>query len=124
MEKIQVQQISKSQAAARMNAAGLASPDGLATPESIAKNGECFELTHGAQSGVFVVEKNGARLWVSGAAAVASAGLVGVGLPVIEEIGRQSRCECVGFQTGRRGLARLARKQGYRVVGFIMEKSI
>lgn len=134
MEKIEVRQVSQAEAAAHLYAAGITSPDGRATPYSIATSGQCFELVHGDHAGVFVVEQQGARLWISGAGAVASKGLAGVGLQVIEQIARQCRCQRVGFQTGRPGLVRIAQRQGFRIVqpikrdrqtaGVIMEKSL
>jgi len=124
MEKIQVSKVSQVEAAGLMAAAGLNSADGIATPATIAAAGECFKLSDGTSEGVFVLERHGARMWISGAGAVASAGLANIGLPVIEAIARQSRCERVGFQTLRPGLVKLAKKQGYRIKGFILEKEL
>lgn len=105
-------------------AAGLADPAKRATPESIAAAGEAFSLEVGAEKGVFVLEKKGVRMWVSGAGAVQTSGLTAPGLQAIEALARQAGCEAVGFQTGRPGLVAKAKKQGYRVVGFIMEKGV
>lgn len=105
-------------------AAGLADPAGWTTPEGIAAAGEAFSLTVGDQSGVFVLEKRGARMWVSGAGAVKTVNLAEPGLQVIAAAAGRAGCSSVGFQTGRAGLVRRAKKQGFRVVGFIMEKNI
>lgn len=104
--------------------AGLDDPAGMATPASIANSGECFRLTVDDEVGVFVLQRKADRLWVAGAGAVGTAGMTAPGLSVIEAIAAQSGCKVVAFQTGRAGLAKLAKKQGYRLTGFIMEKSV
>jgi hypothetical protein len=124
MEKVQVVKVGAAEAARLMAAAGLASADGIATPDTIAAAGECFKLTFGPHEGVFALERHGSRMWISGAGAVETAGLTVVGLPVIEAISRQVRCDRVGFQTARPGLVKLAKKQGYRIKGFILEKEL
>ncbi len=125
MEKeVKVNRLDAAKAAALMALAGLDDPARRATPESIAESGDCYKLTVGESVGVFVLEKNGSNIWISGAGAVASRGLAAVGFPVIEALARQSRCERVAFQTGRPGLVKLAKKQGYRIRGFIMEKAV
>lgn len=124
MEKITVERIEQGRAAAVLEAAAMPDPARQSTPASIAGSGECFRLTADGSEGVFVLQRKGAGLWVSGAGAVQSKGLTGTGLQVVEQIAKQSDCQTVGFQTGRPGLVKLARKQGYRVVGFIMEKSV
>lgn len=99
-------------------------PAKRSTPASIAGSGECFQLTADGSEGVFVLQRQGDRLRITGAGAVKSQGLTGIGLQVIEQIAKRSDCRAVDFQTARLGLVKLARKQGYRVVGFIMEKSV
>lgn len=107
-----------------MTKARLVDPARMATPDDIANGGECFRLQCGADSGVFVVKKKGSQLWVSGAAALASHGLAKVGMQAMDVIAAQSNCQTIGFQTSRRGLVRLAKKQGYKIAGFILEKRI
>lgn len=107
-----------------MDWAGLDDPAGMSTPASIAKSGECFRLTVDDEMGVFVLQRRADRLWVSGAGSVGTSGMTAPGLDVIEAIAAQSACSKVAFQTGRPGLARLAKKQGYRLTGFIMEKIV
>lgn len=124
MEKIALQQITPGEAAAVLAAAGLADPAKRATPESIAAAGQAFALEIDGERGVFVLEKQGARMWVSGAGAVKTRGLTAPGFKAIEAVSREAGCVSVGFQTGRAGLVRLAKKQGYRVAGFIMEKGV
>lgn len=99
-------------------------PAKRSTPASIAKSGECFRLTADGSEGVFVLQRQGDRLRITGAGAVKSKGLTGTGLQVIEQIAKRSGCQAVDFQTARPGLVRLAKKQGFKVVGFIMEKSV
>lgn len=124
MEKITVEKIEAGRAAAVLEAARMPDPAKRSTPASIAESGECFQLTADGSEGVFVLQRQGERLWISGAGAVKSEGLTGTGLQVIEQIAKQSGCQTVGFQTSRPGLTRLARKQGFKVVGVIMEKSV
>lgn len=124
MENFKVAQVSKAAAAQLMTAARLDDPARLSTPQSIADNGECFSLQTGGHCGVFVVRKKDRQLWVSGAAAIASKGLAAAGLDVMQAIAQQSECDTVGFQTGRKGLVRIAKKKGFEVVGFILEKRI
>lgn len=122
MEKVFLESISTARAAAVMRRAGLADPAGLHTPETIAACGQCFELSTGRGKGVFVAEKRGAQLWIHGAGASGGAGLAFDGLGIVETLAAQAGCDSVAFQTGRPGLARIAKKQGYRITGFILEK--
>lgn len=109
-----------------MRGAQIADPTGRATADDIAANGDAFRLTVGGESGIFVVKPYASvrLLWVNGAGAIATTGLVAPGLAVIEDIAKKNEYTRVGFQTGRPGLVRLAKKQGYKIVGFIMEKSV
>lgn len=121
----EISQVSAAQAVAVMRAVKhMADPSNMDTLESIAGNGECFRFAVGESEGVFVVKKKGCHLWVSAAAALASAGLAKIGMQAMDAIAVQAQCRTVGFQTARAGLVRLAKKQGYRVTGFIMEKRI
>lgn len=124
MEKIALEKISAADAAPVLEAVGVANPARRGEPQSIAESGDCFRLTVGDAGGVFVVKKRGAELWVSGAAAVKTAGLAVPGLCVLEQLAKKENCRTVGFQTRRPGLVRVAKKQGFKVVGFIMEKGV
>jgi hypothetical protein len=124
MENVALQKIDAAQAALVMRAAGLVDPARVHTPESISKCGEAFRLTTAGGSGVFVVEKRGTQLWIHGAGAVASRELTAIGFEVVAAMARHMACDSVAFQTARPGLVRLAKNSGYRVTGFIMEKSI
>lgn len=124
MENFKIEQVGKKEAAALMKAARLSDPARLSTPETIAENGECFSLEANGHKGIFVVRKKGGQLWVSGAAALASKGLAAVGLEAMEAIAQQSECQSIGFQTSRKGLVRIAKKKGFSIVGFILEKQI
>lgn len=105
-----------------MRAAGLSDPAKHHTPESIAASGQCFTLETAGGKGVFVAEKRGSQLWIHGAGALASKGMAADGLPVVEAMARAADCDRVGFQTARPGLVRVAKKQGYKITGFILEK--
>ena len=122
--EIEIEKVSRAQASALMKRAQLVDPARMSTPDEIANNGECFSLTCGQDSGVFVVKKKGAQLWISGAAALATRGLAKVGMQAMDAIAEQSNCQTIGFQTSRAGLVRLAKKQGYKIAGFILEKRI
>lgn len=122
MAPLALKPIEPDHAARVMRGAGLVDPAGIATPETIAAKGHAFELTTAGGTGVFVVEKRGNQLWVHGAGATGATHLTADGLGVIEAIAKQAGCDRVAFQTARRGLVRLAAKQGYRVTGFILEK--
>lgn len=124
METFTLEKIAPEQAAQTMRAAGLRDPARQFTPESIAARGTAFRLTAAGGEGVFVAEKKGAQLWIHGAGGIASSGLTGVGLGVIEAMAQQMDCEAVAFQTARPGLVKLAKKSGYRITGVIMEKSV
>ena len=105
-----------------MRRAGLADPAGWHTPESIAACGQCFSLDTGRGQGVLVAEKRGGQLWIHGAGASGGYGLAVDGLAIVEALADKAGCNSVAFQTGRPGLARIAKKQGYRITGFILEK--
>lgn len=107
-----------------MVAAGLVDPAKRATPQSIAAAGRCFELGIDDERGVFVLQNRDGRMWISGAGAVGSKSLTVPGLVGIEAIAKAAECVAVGFHTGRPGLVKIAKKQGYRITGYIMEKSI
>lgn len=107
-----------------MRAAGLRAPLECDTPEGIAAHGECFELRTPGGVGVFVLRRKGSVLWVDGAAATEGGGLTGPGLALMVQIARQTGCRKVAFETGRRGLVRLAKKQGARVAGVVMEMDV
>lgn len=124
MEKIALEVVSKQEAITAMKAAKLVDKHAQFTPEGLADSGQCFKLTTAGGEGVFVAEKRGNHLWIHGAAGVKSSGLTGVGLVVIEALARESGAEFVVFETERAGLAKLAKKQGYRVSGMIMKKRV
>lgn len=124
MEAIALEKIAAHDAASVMRAAGLGDASRQYTAESVAEKGQAFKLSTAGGEGVFVVELRGIELWVHGAGGVASSGLTAPGLAVIEALARSNGCVHVAFQTARPGLVKLAKKSGYRVVGFIMEKSV
>lgn len=124
MEKITLEVVSKTDAITAMKAAHLVDKHAQFTPETLAENGQCFKLTTAGGEGVFVAEKRGNHLWIHGAAGVKSSGLTGVGLVVIEALAKECGAEFVAFETARAGLAKLSKKQGYKVAGMIMKKRV
>lgn len=107
-----------------MRAAGLRAPLECDTPEGIAQHGECFTLRTDTGSGVFVLRRKGAVLWIDGAAATAGGGLTAPGLALIAQVARQTGCKKVAFETARRGLIRKAQRHGARVAGVVMEMDV
>lgn len=97
---------------------------GAKSPAVVARAGQAFKYTRGDECGVFVVEKIGSQLWGHGAASEKSKGLYAPGLAVVEAVAITAGCESVGFQTDRPGVVRIARKNGYKVIGFILEKKV
>lgn len=123
-----LQAVSREQAArAFMACAGL-NPSGYETPDSMAARGANFELTTDHGSAVYGVRRDGETLWCIAAAGQGS-GMARAGLDYLERQARANRCTRVGFQTVRRGLVRIAEKQGFEVVrqvgaGFVLEKKV
>lgn len=127
METYTLIQCATDEAARVMRAAGLTGATRTVTAEELAAKGIPFRLTTTGGTGVFVVSKCDAQLWVHGAGAVGSKGLTADGLEVIEKIARHAGCTSVGFRTVRRGLVRLACRRGYVAKpaesgAFILEK--
>lgn len=122
--EIEIAQVSRAQASAMLAAAQVVDPARMSSHDDIASAGECFSLSHAGSSCVFVVRKKDRHLWVSGAAAIASKGLAKVGMQALDALAAQAQCQTIGFQTARAGLVKLAKKNGYRITGFILEKRI
>jgi hypothetical protein len=102
-------------------------PTGAATPHDVehdAARGLAFAATH-AESGsqaVYVLQVHNGQcriLWCKGEGAVDWTRTL---LPAIEL--QASELQSVAFQTARPGLVRQARKQGYRVTGWILRKDL
>lgn len=124
MENIQVEEVSTAHLAAVLARMGVHDPRGVNTPADIAAGGTCMRFVTPTGSMAFVLRKDGAMLWVDGAASEAGEGLTAPGLALAEAIALQSGCTHVAFETNRPGLARLATRQGYRISGFILEKAV
>lgn len=123
MEKISIKPVTAGQAAQVLADAGIVDPAGLDTPASIAAAGHAFELVTPDGAGVFVASKNGATLWIHGAGSTGSHGIIRDGMALCESMAMQVGCSRVAFQTARPGLVKIAKKRGYRVAGFILEKT-
>ncbi len=116
--------ISKHQAKEAFQTRNVPDPRGTSTPETLAAAGQAFELIASGGSGVFVVRKDGAQLWVQAAAGAAADDLTAIGLELIEEMARRAQCSEVAFQTMRRGLVKKANQLGYEVAGWILKKAV
>ena len=119
-----LKEITTADAVAVLHAAGSLDPAGLSTAQMNAENGACFELKVGQAKGVFSVSKKGETLWVHAAASLNSGGLTGPGLAVIQEMAARAGCSKIGLQTARPGLVKLCKKSGFKVSGFILQKSL
>lgn len=124
-QEIKLTRIAPEQAAAMIEAARVVDFASGATPAAIVDGGECLELRDGDNRAALVLKKHGNQLWVSAfAAPQASRGLTDIARHAVEELARQAGCRRVAFQTERPGLVRAARRAGYRVSGFILEKDL
>lgn len=124
MEKIQLQKITAEEAVPVLQAAGVGRVDGFHTPAGVAGEGVPFKLSTSDGVAVGVLEKRGSELWVRGFGGVGCKGVTPVAMEIAEGMARHADCQTVGFQTFRPGLVKLAKKNGYRVTGYIMEKSV
>lgn len=77
--------------------------------------GRCFKIVDetGDILAAYILEIDGAELWVSLGAGRADIDLTAVGLALIEGQGRDF--DSIGFKTRRRGLVKKAQSNGYRV---------
>lgn len=121
MENFTLKEIDAKQASQAMSAAGVEQGVSL---EFMNTNCNCFELDNGRGAGAAILEKKENTLWVHGLAAGQSVGLASVGLSVAEGLALNAGCNRVAFKTARPGLVRIAKKQGYRIAAFIIEKTI
>lgn len=119
-----VREVSRERAVQAFTETPVPDPRGTSTPESLAAVGVPFELQTSTGSGVFVLERQGAVLWVTAAAGQAADDLTDIGLSVIEETARQCGCTHVAFQTSRRGLVHKSERRSFEVAGWIMKKAV
>jgi len=125
MENCTLEPISGQAAALALSRAAARDPSRIADAASVADSGAAFRLKTPAGEGVLVCKiRGGTQLWVCGAEAAPGAGnLTDAGMALLEVMADENQCDRIAFQTGRPGLVRVAKKHGYKVVGFIMEKS-
>lgn len=100
-------------------------PAGLTTPDTLrdmTARGACFAATAPGAQAVYVVKVDNGRAWVSACKGTGPVDWSGLLLPIIEQQAQGLRA--VAFQTARRGLVRKAKRQGYRVAGYILEKHL
>lgn len=77
--------------------------------------GQAYRLTGPNGSGVFVLQRVGALLWVAAAQSAPASSMLGPGLAVVEQIARATGCKSVGFRTRRAGLIRQAIRAGFSI---------
>jgi hypothetical protein len=98
-----------------------------ATPESVAHAGQSFraQFDDGGEL-VFTIHTTPSGLWIDGATGQAGDGspMAGRGLEYIEAIARENNRISVAFTTSRPGLVKAAQRRGYRVKGWILEKTL
>ena len=122
---IEVTQISPHQAAQAMTAAGLRAPLECDSAEGIAEHGQCFEFSSGGKTCAFVVRQKGEILLIDAAATNSSAGgMTAAGLALADTVANRMECTHIAFETNRRGLVRLAQKNGYQIAGYILKKAV
>ena len=124
MEKIKVSAVGQQEAASALRAAGLTDTDGQFTPETLAASGQSFNLETSAGKGVFVAEVRGNHLWIHGAGAVGTSGMTKDGMDLFDAMAKSAGCKFVAFETARRGLERIAKKNGYRTTAVVMKKRV
>lgn len=95
---------------------------------TLASRGDAFFLTTGTAAGFFCLTVERGAAWVH-AAAGQGGGLIGQGIPAVERIARERGARCMGFETRRRGLVKLARRLGYQATaidggGYKLERKI
>lgn len=122
--EIEVQEVSSTHLARLLERMGVHDPRGENTPADIAAGGVCMRFTTPTGSMAYVLRKDGALMWVDGAASEGGKGLTAPGLELAQAIAQQSGCTAVAFETNRPGLVKLAVRQGYRVTGYILEKAV
>lgn len=84
---------------------------------------QCFAVeVEGGGQAVYAVKVTNGIAWVNAARGHGRIDWSQILLDVIPEQARG--CESVRFQTGRPGLVKKAKKQGYEVVGWILKKEL
>lgn len=123
-----LQAVSRDDAARAFGACVALNPSGHESAQSMAARSANFVYSTETGRVVYGVMRNGETLWCVAAAGQGS-GMARAGLDYLERQARANRCSRVGFQTVRRGLVRIAEKQGFEVVrqvgtGFVLEKRV
>jgi hypothetical protein len=91
--------------------------------ERVAQNGFGFILEQGGKPILgYTLEIDGGELFITSASGRAAVDLVDIGLEIVEA--QAAGMDSVGFKTKRRGLVKKAQSKGYKVVGYIMRKSL
>lgn len=121
MENLTLKKIDAQTAHEAMLKAGV---HGAGDAAFMAANCACFELDNGGGAGVGVLEKKGETLWVWGFGSKRSTGLTADAIAITQGIAKKANCKKVSFKTSRPGLVKLAKKHGFKITAFILEKNI
>ncbi len=82
--------------------------------------GDCFELSDESGAAVVVVTVRNGIHWIDAAGGGGGRDLAGA----IDATLAAAGARVIGFQTARPGLVRRAKRQGYRVAGYIMRRDL
>lgn len=117
------QKISQAEACSHLKKFRPVDPIGEATPETLCSAGHPFALDLPTGRLVYVLQWLRHKFWVL-AAAGATSNATAQALQAIEQQAEANGATAVCFQTARPGLVKLARRSGYRVKGWILEKEV
>ena len=123
MALFQVSKISTCEAAEFFQGFRLVDPKGSETLAQALTGAACFAVEDESGKSVFAVRKEGQTLWVCAAAGAGKQAVFDSLERGIFELAGEVGAASIGFQTARRGLVAKAKKAGYRVTGYIMEKT-
>lgn len=123
MALFQVEKISTSEASEFFQGFRLVDPKGSETLAQALTGAACFAVEDECGKSVFAVRKEGQKLWVCAAAGAGKHAVFDSLERGIFELAGEVGASSIGFQTARRGLVAKAKKAGYRVTGYIMEKA-
>ena len=131
MNGVRLAPVEPATAAAMLAGCAGLDPTGIMRERGIADmvaRGACFVAASADHEGeaVIVVRIVNDVAWIDACKGVGPAPWVGLLLPAIEAQARGQRpaCGAVAFQTARPGLVRQAKRQGYRVTGWILRKEL
>lgn len=119
----EIRQISSDDAKSFLESAGFVDPSGWHSVATICNAGFCVEYSTEKGKAVCVVKTAGTALWVTGYAGQGD-NFTQTGLPLVTRYAIDTGHKKLRFQTGRKGIAKLALKRGFEIVGYILEKAL